>query len=236
MQLRISASYIMAFLLLTIIMLELHETAHIVVGRIICGCWGKRDFNVWELCEGCEKAHSLSWLATLAGPVFSFTMMWLGRYFICSDHLKNKSLGFSLIFANIPFGRISEAMKGAGDEMVVTRHLLGNDFSRIQMVLLCSAIILIIIAPPLVKAFGMLPKHRRWLSIAAFLTFPLVFILGYVLTFLNGILTHGFLSAPWIAGTPLLITVHTLVACIILFLMRHKLLVLENTSLIKDRS
>ncbi|MEO7046291.1 MAG: hypothetical protein ABI091_13360 [Ferruginibacter sp.] len=227
MQFKISSSYIIVFLFLTIVILELHETAHIVVGRIICGCWGKRDFNVWALCDGYDKAHSFSWLATLAGPVFSFTMMWLGRYLLYSTDSKKRSLGFSLIFANIPFGRISEAIKGAGDEMVVTRHLPGNAFSRTQMILLCTAIILIIILPPLLKAFQMLAKRFRWLYIAAFLTLPLVFILGYVLIFLNGILTNGFLCAAWIAGTPLLITVHTLVACIMLFLMRNKLLALE---------
>lgn len=236
MRLKISASYIIGFLLLTIVMLELHETAHIVAGRIICGCWGKRDFNVWGLCNGCEKAHSLSWFATLAGPAFSFAMMWLGRYLLCSSNMKKKSLGFSIIFANIPFGRMTEAMKGAGDEMVVTKHLLGNIFSRTEMIILCSSIILIIILPPLLKAFGMIANRRRWLYIAGFLTLPLVFILLYVLTFLNGILTYGFLSEPWIAGTPLLITVHTFFACVMLFFMRNKLHALAKTSFIKHRS
>lgn len=236
MQLKISASYIITFLLLTIVMLELHETAHIVVGRIICGCWGSRDFNVWQLCEGCDKVHSLSWLATLAGPVFSFSIMWLGRHLLFSSSLKMKSLGFSIIFANIPFGRISEAIKGAGDEMVVTKHLPGNYFSRTTIIILCSAIILIIILPPLLKAFAVVTNRRRWLYIAGFLMLPLVFILLYVLIFLNGILTHGFLSEPWIAGTPLLITVHTFLAFVMLFLMRRKLQVMVDIPFTKHRS
>ena len=67
MRLRFSFTYAIAFLLLTIVMMELHEQVHILTGWSICGCWGPRDFNVWELCDGCERAFpSIAWMATLA--------------------------------------------------------------------------------------------------------------------------------------------------------------------------
>src|ERR1700712_1157986 len=116
MKIKISFSYIISFLLLTIVMLELHEMVHISVGRIICGCWGTRDFNVWHLCDECSTNHSFSWLAILAGPVFSFAIMWLGMFWLSSNNQQKKAIGFSFIFSNIPFGRISEAIKGSGDE------------------------------------------------------------------------------------------------------------------------
>jgi hypothetical protein len=229
MQIKLSFSYVITFLLLLIVMLELHETVHITVGYFICGCWGVRDFNVWSLCDGCYKNHSLSWLATLAGPLFSFAVMWFGRYWLSSSSTKKQALGFSLIFANIPFGRISEAMKGAGDEMVVTKHLLKGNFGHTQLVLICSLIVLAIGLPPIVKAFRILTNKQSRLYITGFLTLPLLFLLVYVLIALNSLLKTGFLSTPWLMNTPLLITVHTALALFFLLLL-HKNLFSINSS------
>ena len=51
MKIKITGKFIIAFLALTFVLLELHEIVHTGVGRIICGCWGLRDFNAWEICE-----------------------------------------------------------------------------------------------------------------------------------------------------------------------------------------
>lgn len=227
MRIKISVSYIIAFLLLTIVMLELHEIFHIMVGRLICGCWGSRDFNVWSLCEGCDKTSSLSWLATLAGPVFSFSMMWLGILLLSSPNPHKKAVGFSLIFANIPFGRITEVMKGAGDEMIVAKHFLKSDFSMTHIIFICSGLILILGLPPIIKAFRVLKNKYSWIYIIGFMTLPIAFILIYILIGMNSILSHGFLSNIGIMGTPLLITIHTIIAIIFLVLLRKKLFLLN---------
>jgi hypothetical protein len=225
MQLKLSLRYVLTFLLLVLVMLELHETVHIITGRIICGTWGTRDFNVWRLCEDCEKAHPLSWIATLAGPLFSFMMMWLGAWFLYSKSTGNQLFGFALVFADIPFGRISQAMMGSGDEMMVARHLLHTQFSHTQIVIVCSVILLVAGLPPIVMAYRYIKNKYAWLYLLGFLTLPLVFIMGYVLTFLNYLLAKGLLSSVWIMGTPLLITVHT-IAALILLLFARKCLVL----------
>lgn len=230
MRIRLSFPYIISFLLLTIVMLEFHESVHILVGRLICGCWGERDFNVWGLCTGCDKNQPLFWIATLAGPLFSFSLMWLGMHWLSSSNLKVKAIGFSLIFANIPFGRISQAMKGAGDEMVVTKHLLANYLSSRQIILICSIIVLAIGLPPIVKAFRILTNKKSWLYILGFLTLPIAFILVYILIGMNTLLENGFLSGIGIMGTPLLITTHTVLAILFLFFFRNKLFALNNTS------
>jgi len=227
MQIRMSVSYIIAFLLLTVIMLELHEIVHILVGRLICGCWGSRDFNVWSLCVEC-KLDNLSWLATLGGPVFSFAIMWLGMFWLSSPNSNIKAFGFSLIFANIPFGRISEVMKGAGDEMVVTRHLLKSHFSSTQMVLICSGIILALGLPPIIKAFNILTNKNSWLYIIGFLTVPILFILIYILIGMNSLLNTGFLSTIGIMGTPVLITFHTIVTMLIFLFLYKKIFLLNK--------
>jgi hypothetical protein len=224
MRIKLSFSYIIAFLLLVLLMLELHEMVHIITGRIICGAWGTRDFNVWQLCADCEKAHPLSWIATLTGPLFSFMLMWLGMYWLYSASAWMRALGFAFIFANIPFGRISQAMMGGGDEMVVTRHLLKGTLSHTQMVWLCSAVLLALGLPPVIKAWRSMANKHAWLYLLGFLTLPLVFILSYVLTLLNSLLNSGLLAAPWLMGTPLLITLHTLLAAVLFALFYKRLM------------
>lgn len=226
MQLNLPGRYIITFLLLLLVMLELHEIVHIVVGRLICGCWGTRDFNVWNLCAGCDS-NSVAWLATAAGPLFSFMLMWVGMFWLRAVHPGKRALGFSLIFANIPFGRITTVMMGGGDEMVVTRYFLKDHYSRTQMILLCSAIVLALGVPPIIMAYNAITNKRRWLYIAGFLTLPLLFLLLYVLTFLNSLLTRGFLSTPFIMGTPLFIMLHTAVAIILLVILRKNLVSLN---------
>jgi hypothetical protein len=224
MKLKLSLGYIIAFLLLTLVMLELHETVHITTGRIICGDWGSRDFNVWNLCKDCSVHHANSWLATLAGPLFSFTLMWAGMFLLYSANYNHKAIGFALIFANIPFGRITQAMRGSGDEMIVTRALLKDSLNHNQLVLTCSIILLLIGLPPIIKGYQTLKNKMAWLYIIGFLTLPLVFILTYVLTALNTLLNKGFLDTPWIMGTPLLITLHTFIALVLLVCFYKKLL------------
>jgi hypothetical protein len=229
MHIKLSISYIISFLLLTVVLLEQHEIVHILVGRFICACWGVRDFNGWSICDECDKVHLISWMATLAGPLFSFGIMWMGMFRISSPNSNNKAIGFSLIFANIPFGRICEAMKGADDEMVVTRHLLRNNFSFSQMILICPGFVLIPGLPPIIKAFRVLINNYSWLYIPGFLTLPIAFILIYILIGMNSLLSNRFLSNIGIIGTPLLITIHTTIAIAMLIFLYKKLFLLNQT-------
>ena len=223
MTLRLTLRYLLAFILLLLVMMEMHEIVHISVGWMICGCWGPRDFNVWELCDACEKSETLGWIATMAGPLFSFALMWLGMFWLSSVNSKKVAVGFSLIFSNIPFGRITTVMMGGGDEMVVVRHFMAADFSRIQMICGGTLIVLALGVPPIVKAFRIIQNKRAWIYIVGFLTLPLLFLLVYTLIGLNTLLVSGFLASPWIMGTPVLITLHTSIALIFLITFRRNL-------------
>lgn len=222
-RINISFAYVIAFLLLLIVMMEMHEVVHITVGRWICGCWGPRDFNVWSLCEGCEEEHAMAWLATLAGPLFSFAMMWLGMYMLRTGDRLLAAWGFAFIFTNIPFGRITTVMMGGGDEMVVVRHFLHAQMSRTQMIVVGTLLVLLLGVPPIVQAYRFLTQPRAWLYILGFLTLPLAFLLAYTLTGLNTLLSHGVLAQTWIMGTPLLITLHTLLAALLFYPLRKHL-------------
>ena len=63
-----SLPWAVAFVALLFVHNELHEIAHTVVGRLICGAWGPRNFNSWRL--ACRKTPEIV-LAPLAGLVFS---------------------------------------------------------------------------------------------------------------------------------------------------------------------
>lgn len=223
MRIRITPAYTFSFLLFLIIMMELHELAHITVGRWLCGCWGPRDFNVWSLCDGCESTQPYAWVATLTGPLFSFAMMYIGVMGLKSVDPVRKSVAFSLIFANIPFGRITTVMMGGGDEMVVLRNLLPAYFDRPSQIWIGSLLLLLIGVPPIYKAYHAVSNRRSWLYILGFMTLPLAFLLVYTLIGLNSLLKSGFLSEPWIFGTPLLITIHTIIAAGLFFVVRKKL-------------
>lgn len=228
MSLRLSIPFVFTFLLLLIVMMELHEIVHITTGRILCGCWGPRDFNVWSLCEGCDERVSWSWVATLAGPLISFALMWLGMGWLKSSNPKKVAVGFSLIFSNIPFGRITTVMMGGGDEMVVVRHFLKGTINRTGMILIGTVLVLAVGLPPIVRASRSLAYKRRWLWILGFLTLPLAFLLVYTLIGLNTLLANGFLADVWIMGTPALITIHTLIALILLIIFRRHLLTIND--------
>ncbi len=228
MQIRLSPRYLFTFLLLLIVMLELHEIVHITTGYIICGCFGERDFNVWDVCTGCNERSTYTWLSTLTGPLFSFALMWVGMFLLSSKSIQRKAFGFSLIFSNIPFGRITTVMMGGGDEMVVMKHFLKNDLTRSQMILLCSLIVLLLGVPPVIRAWQVLTNKRSWIYIIGFLTLPLLFLLLYILGAMNALLGSGFLSTIGIMGTPLLITLHTALAAILLILFRKNIFLIAK--------
>lgn len=112
---------------------------------------------------------------------------------------------------------------GGGDEMVVIRHFMKNDFSRTSMILAGSLMVLLAGVPPVIKAWKTLKNKWSWIYITGYLTLPLLFLLTYLLTGMNTLLRNGFLAEPWIMGTPLLITLHTSVAALVLFTLRKNL-------------
>ena len=52
MKIKLTTGFIVAFIALRFVLHEAHELVHTGVGRIICGCWGQRDFNVWDIARG----------------------------------------------------------------------------------------------------------------------------------------------------------------------------------------
>jgi hypothetical protein len=221
MSFRISWQYLLAFFGLNMFLGELHEQAHITTGYFICGCYGERDFSVWSTCDNC--AHSdWSFLATLAGPVYSFILMWLGGlWFSRSLNISRKALGFSILFANLPFARLFTAFMGGGDEKVVFQHLTGLAvFPKIAAILIVGLLVI----PPVVLVYRNLSNNFRGWIIAAFLVLPLVYGMLYHHMFLNYLLHQGIGTSITIMGTPDIIIIHTLVMLLIVLFSRKALI------------
>jgi hypothetical protein len=228
LNLRITWRSLLALFALTICTGEMHEQIHIQTGRIICGGYGERDFNVWQLAKPCAEPQ-LAFLATLIGPLWSFAVMWTGAFLLLKAKTVNyRTIGFALVFAPLPFARIFTAIMGGGDEKVVLRAFLEKDMSLGTTKILAAAVVIAICLPPIIIAYRNAKNRFAALYVIGFSVMPLVVLGLYVLTFLNGLLKSGFLSAAPFLGTPLLILTHSLLMVVILIFSRRRLLEINS--------
>jgi hypothetical protein len=227
MQIKLTLKFVLTFMALTFVMHEAHEIAHTLVGRLICGCWGVRDFNVWETCESCAKNPNEIW-STVMGPVFTFIMVWIGANLLKQTNTDaQKSLGFSLIFANMPFARLLNPAIGGGDELVVLNSILKNyDLSRIIIFFL----ILFIVAYPLFKAYQTMSNKYKIAWFLGFFILPTFLDLLIVLGLMNTLLSKGVLAEYWILGSPILVTVWTAAVLVMYMATRKNIYTLFKTN------
>ena len=215
LKINLSFKTLFAFLVLMLLLGEAHELVHIFTGYGFCGCWGERDFNVWGLCEGCRDANPWAIIATFMGPIFTFSLIWLGRHFLLTGDADKKSLGFVLIFANMPFARILTAAMGGGDEVYALRVIFENDNNYTLIWMIGLALVLAAAVPPLITAWKSLAKKGRIWYFLGFFIVPMIFATLIVLVGLNGLLEQGVLADSLIWGTPLLITIHTFIVAVL---------------------
>jgi hypothetical protein len=227
MKIRLTFHFVIAFVALIFFMHEAHEIVHTVTGRLICGCWGKRDFNVWDLCEGCFDQSFVSLIPTYAGPIFTFLMLWIGALLLKEQNTKaQKSFGLALIFGSLASIRILNALFGMGDEIFATRQLLGD---RALAWTIGFSSILMITGYPLYKAYITIANKRRLLWFLGLLIIPIVLDIGVVLFFLNTLLENKILSEYWILGSPMIVTLWTFLVTAILVLSFKGLFQLGNS-------
>lgn len=200
---------LLAFAAMLFVCHELHEISHTAVARLQCGCWGERDFNVWNVCEACTGNSNLIW-ATVAGPVFTYALIWIGFILMSAKFAPAyRSLGWVLVMANKPFARIFTVLMKGGDESVITRWLSGEERLSIIAWVIELIVVLLLILPPLVKGWKLLDARKRVITFVAFLLLPMLveFVLLHKLG--NYLLEAGVLSQPGILGSPVLVNLWT---------------------------
>ena len=168
--LRVTWKYCVAFYCIGMLYASLHELAHHFVGYVVCGGeWGYKSFNFFETaCEGTP----ISWVATYAGPAFSFIMMYVGAYFLKKGSSNyHRHLGFALIFAQVPLQRMICPFFYMNDEYYATSHIFGPTPLVYWGVI---ATIWVISVPPLWKAYGAIANKNRlaWFLFYLVLFFP----------------------------------------------------------------
>jgi hypothetical protein len=221
MKIKLTPTYIFSFLMLLFVLSECHELAHTITGRLICGCWGERDFNQWDLCKSCEN-NPLGFISTMMGPIFSFAMAYLGASWLNKDYsLEKQTLGFSMIFASTIFGRLLNVFPfGGGDEFTVFYNQVFNE-NRTFSLVAAFILIAVIVFYPIRKAYLFLENKHRWAWILGFCLVPFITVLIMILGVLNTILASGFLADYWILGSPKVVTLWT-TTVIILFILTKK--------------
>jgi len=150
--------------------------------------------------------------------------MWLGAiWFSRSSNISRRALGFSIVFANLPFARLFTALIGGGDEKVVLQQLPGMDLSSLYPKIAAVLIVGLLAIPPVVWLYRNLANKMRGWIIAAFLVLPLIYGMLYHHMFLNYLLHKGIGAGITIMGTPDIIIIHTLVMLLMVLLFRKAL-------------
>ncbi len=188
--------YLLAFFCLGTLLGIGHEFAHHFAGFLICGEWGYKTFNSFELAPGCAAEHpGTAWLATLAGPVScNYLPMWVGVRKTLKASRGEKLFGVSLIFASVPLLRIVPNLYGANDESWIIGQLFGSSASAHWVM---NITIWAITIPALVMAWRTIGNRRPFLVYALLL----VVVPGIVAILFGGVLEPLILGGRVFRGT-----------------------------------
>ncbi|MCL6257578.1 hypothetical protein M3O96_00655 [Aquiflexum sp. TKW24L] len=222
MKIKFTWQYLLCFFCLASLMGITHELVHHVTGYLICGEWGYKTFNSFDLAEGCEEANPNSvWFATIVAPILlNYVPLWIGFFMLRSQKEGNRLFGFSLIFSVIPIMRIVFNLLGANDEPYLIRTLFGDNQLAFWLMNLVTWLLII---PPLVLAYISIKNRFRILVFTGFLLIFPAFVFVFVGIFLeNLIVEHHFLSDTlW--GMPYLVLLAELLSYIGYYSLRKHL-------------
>ncbi|MBC3539963.1 hypothetical protein ACFSC6_04775 [Rufibacter sediminis] len=223
MHLSLTPRNILAFLALLFICHELHELIHIITGYLLCGCFGERDFEGWEVCATCPPTVNLAWI-TLAGPLLTYGLLWVGFMLMSPRRpTRQRVLGWALLFANLPLGRILPVLDREGDESYITRQIIQKTSMTVLSWGTEIAIVFLLTLPVLLRAWQLLsPRHRLWVF-SGFLILPLLAETVLMNKLANQLLQLGVLAVPGLLGSPLLLNLWNAGWLVVLLLMFRSL-------------
>ncbi|WP_210463613.1 hypothetical protein [Rufibacter roseolus] len=207
MRLSLTLKNTTAFLALLFICHELHELVHILAGYFLCGCFGERDFEGWEVCTACPPTVTIPWI-TFAGPFLTYGLMWVAFWLMSSRKTaRQQVLGWALLFANLPLGRILPVLDREGDESFITRQIIQKTSMTVMSWGTEMAIVFLLTVPVLIRAWQLLHPRYRFFVFVGFLTVPLLAESVLMNRLANGLLHKGVLAGEGILGSPVLVNV-----------------------------
>ncbi|WP_205503693.1 hypothetical protein [Rufibacter psychrotolerans] len=207
MHLSLTPKNLLAFLALLFICHELHELAHTLMQYVICGCWGPRDFLGWKTCGACDTRILATWIF-LFGPLLSYGLMWVAFGLMApGKRAGQKALGWALLFANLPLGRLIPVLDREGDESLITRNIINKESMTVLSWGTELALVFLLTLPVLFRAWQVLEaRHRVWVY-AGFLTLPLLAESLLMNGLANWFLRQKVLAGDGILGSPVLMNV-----------------------------
>lgn len=227
LSIRPTAASIAAFLCLTLLLVEAHELCHALATRALCGGWSGRVFDNVLPYRGCGSERLA--LIDIVAPSFTYACLWLGAAWMGGRRRRRQVFGFSLLFASLPLGRVLPQVVTAfadgstSDEYSFVRHLAGPSLSRGAAGGIAIAIAVALTVPPLLFAWRRLQPAGRPRLFAAFYGLPLLFVIGWLMLGMNGLLVAGALAWLGSAAWPGLVIVHTAVIGSLFLLLRRRL-------------
>lgn len=166
----LNRGFIISFFLLLFLLMQAHQLLHHAIGGILCGQVGYLTFDRHSYAEGLSPSGIV--VATIPGPLVNYIAMWIGLLLLLRSG-RYPLLGFSLIFASMPFARVFASQ--GGDEKLFGLWInqlfgLGDKYAPIIGLL----VVLLIIVPPLIVAYNSIGNKRKLRIILAFLFLPIV--------------------------------------------------------------
>jgi hypothetical protein len=191
MNLKVPPLYLLSFLILVFLVHEFHDWAHLLMVRATCHCWGKRMFDAWDFC-GSPSAGQHA-LVSIAGPLVNYVLLWTGWLLLHPDSPPEQtSLGCALVFACLPLNNLIAAFSGGGDLTDCIRWMQRHGpYSNRHFATMTGLVVgLLLIVPPLLRAFLRLPGYKGKL-----IAFPLLFLLpGWLDRLWNRQLNHWLIT------------------------------------------
>lgn len=208
-RLPLNLRYLLQFAALSFLCLGAHELVHHFMVRATCGGWWTMTFWQFQRPVGCAGGVSL--LATLAGPLLTWLLIWGGRAMV---HHGEARAGVTLILANLPLARVVSVLMQGGDEMVLARALAPGNALWLPML----ALTLLLFWSPVRVAYRALQHSNRMTVLVAFLVLPLFWDMLLKRVWLSAILEQ---HPAAVAGVPLVFLMAAGVALLLLVLLRR---------------
>ena len=144
----------------------MHELVHHFSAFIICGEWGYKTFNYFR-----AACNSPGLLSTYAGPLFTFSVMWIGAYLLKrkSSTPNQRQLAFALIMGMMPAQRMIMPFFKQNDEYYASAQVFGKTPEVYWLVILT---VWLFCVPPLVAAYKSINNKYK---MAWFLFYLLLF-------------------------------------------------------------
>ncbi len=208
-KLKLNWRYLLAFYCIIMLYSSLHELVHHFVGYLICGEWGTKSFNSFSMACNVGK---VTYLATYAGPLFSFIMMYVGTY-LMKNHTSDykKHLGFAMIFAQLPLQRMVMPMFGMNDELFASTYIFGNTYATYAVV---TIVIWVICIPPLIVAYKSIANKYKTLWFLLYLILLPYIIWGPIFGLLEYLMVQKQILSRAVIGIGLLFIINEAVTII----------------------